>query len=77
MKFIKLTLNNQNCNDRWVNIEYIQTIYEITKYKSDERLYTVVTLLGGEEDYLEVNESPDEIFEKIRKAEKEEVGDHV
>lgn len=69
MKFIKLTPNNPNCNDRWVNIEYIQMIYEITRYKSDERLYTVVTLLGGEEDYLEVNESPEEILEKIRKAE--------
>jgi uncharacterized protein YlzI (FlbEa/FlbD family) len=47
-------------------------IYEITKYKSGERLYTVITLLGGEEDYLEVNESPEEIFEKIRKAERKE-----
>lgn len=72
MKFIKLTPNGSNCNDRWVNIEYIQMIYEITKYKSDERLYTVVTLLGGDEDYLEVNESPEEIFEKIRKAERKE-----
>ena len=69
MKFIKLTLNNPNYNDRWVNIEYIQMIYEITKYKSGERLYTMVTLLGGEEDYLEVNESPEEILEKIRKVE--------
>ena len=72
MKFIKLTLNGSNCNDRWLNIEYIQVIYEIRKYKSNERLYTMVTLLGGDEDYLEVNESPEEIFEKIRKAEKEE-----
>lgn len=72
MKFIKLTPNGSNCNDRWVNIEHIQMIYEITRYKSNERLYTMVALLGGDEDYLEVNESPEEILEKIRKAEKEE-----
>lgn len=69
MKFIKLTPHNPNCNDRWVNIEYIQTIYEVTKDKSNERLYTIVTLLGGENDYLEVNESPEEILEEIREVE--------
>jgi hypothetical protein len=69
MKFIKLTSHNPNCNDRWVNIEYIQTIYEVTKDKSNERLYTIVTLLGGENDYLEVNESPEEILEEIREVE--------
>lgn len=69
MKFIKLTPISPNKNDRWVNIEHIQMIQEITRYKSDERLYTVVTLLGGDEDFLEVKESLEEIFERIRKAE--------
>lgn len=69
MKFIRLTSNNPYCTDRWVNIEYIQTIYEVISDKSNERLYTVITLLGGENDYLEVNESPEEILEEIREVE--------